>query len=174
MSITTVHVIGKIVTPDGTGVAGGRITFGLSVPGRVEDAGETERVAPRWSVTIASDGTVDFTIIPNDVISPSDTYYNVTYAPVGQQEWSERVVITTLPSTIEIGDFDVIGEALPDTGGRFRPPLFPSGIIAGEQYDGWIWRVPGVLGVNPGAIRTCLVNAAGDTWEFIDLVTGGP
>lgn len=174
MSVATVHVVGRIVAPDGTGVAGGTITFTLSVPGRVEDSGETGRVARAWTFPIDLDGAVDFNLIPNDAIDPAGTWYDVTYAPTRQPVWSERVQVTTLPAEIEIGDLDVIGEVAEPVETRFRPPLFPTGIVQGPAYDGWIWRVPGIAGVSPGALRTCLVNGAGNAWEFIDIATGGP
>ncbi|MDH3834761.1 MAG: hypothetical protein OES34_11490 [Nitrosopumilus sp.] len=105
MAIAVKTIDGKIVTPDGVGWAGGTIYFSLSVHGTVDDAGTEQIVAANGVTVIQSDGSVDFDLIPNDIITPADTVYIVKFfAPDGSRMTQHWRILTTDPSTINIGD----------------------------------------------------------------------
>lgn len=103
MAVTRSRITGKILTPEGVGVAGGTIRITLSESGSTEDGGTgTQRVGGTYTATIASDGSVDFYLVPNDVITPSGTTYLAEYVLRNGAHYQENWNLTT--GDKEIGD----------------------------------------------------------------------
>ncbi|HET6373003.1 MAG TPA: hypothetical protein VFG76_06835 [Candidatus Polarisedimenticolia bacterium] len=108
-AIETSTVTGKVYTPDGQLVTAGSILATLSGPGSTNDttSGATQRVAARASFSIDPNGSiVAMTLVPNDAISPSGTYYRVAFtvsSPI-RASWEEMWVVASSPDPVEIGD----------------------------------------------------------------------
>ncbi|HET6373004.1 MAG TPA: hypothetical protein VFG76_06840 [Candidatus Polarisedimenticolia bacterium] len=91
------------------GVAtGGTVLAVLSDAGSSNDlvTGKTERVNGRTKVTIDPNTGVSLPLVPNDAITPANTYYAVTFevnAPV-RTSWTELWSVTATPDPVEIGD----------------------------------------------------------------------
>src|SRR6266540_3880075 len=84
MAIPTVTIQGKVVAPNGAGIAKGTVTAKLSQAGSVLDGAVSQRVASSTRVTLGSDGALPaFALIPNDAIVPSGTYYRVRFSTEG-------------------------------------------------------------------------------------------
>ena len=106
MAVPKVTVQGKVLQPSGSGQVG-TITVKPKVSTKVIDDsdGSSYWVPSEEVFTIASDGTVAFDIIPNDVMLPVTTY-EVTIRsgtdPVfdlGTEEWN----VASSPDPIDIG-----------------------------------------------------------------------
>lgn len=66
---TTVAVDGKVLLPSGLGAPGGEVRTLLTTPGSVDDGG-TEQLINGFSINpIGPDGTVAFSLVPNDIIT---------------------------------------------------------------------------------------------------------
>jgi hypothetical protein len=108
MSITTVTITGKVLTPDGLAPKRGTVTAKLSQPARALDATTADWVASEASDTLGADGSVTLSLAPNDALTPSGTVYVVTYSVVTGSgrpvQWTERWSLASSPSTIAIGD----------------------------------------------------------------------
>src|SRR6266540_2502463 len=108
MALPTVTIQGKVVAPNGAGIAKGTVTAKLSQAGSVLDGAVSQRVASSTRVTLGSDGALPaFALVPNDAIVPSGTYYRVrvhTEDELGVPfAWEEKWQFTSSPSTIDIG-----------------------------------------------------------------------
>lgn len=113
MAVPTVTVNGKVVTPSGAAVTSGSLKIELSRPATVTDpvGGEKERVGGIQTAAIGSDGSVNFPIVPNDVIvldgnsSPGGTRYIVTFSVVTpvRATWVEYWNVKTAPNPVAIG-----------------------------------------------------------------------
>lgn len=111
MAMPTTTVQGKVILPDGTAATAGTISFELSEPGKANDGTYDNRIGGKFETDIASDGSVDFTLVPNDVItrdgqgSPGGTYYQVTFLVTSpyRSEWSENWEVDTTPDPVDIG-----------------------------------------------------------------------
>ncbi len=122
-AVETTTVNGKIVTPDGVVVTSGKIAAFLSDPGTTPDTGtaESQRVSAKASGTVAATGDVSITLVPNDAITPSGTYYTVRFTirqPI-RASWVERWSVTTSPDPIDIGDVTRLDVAPGITVGNF-------------------------------------------------------
>jgi len=102
MAIATVNVIGDVLLPSGS-AAGGEIRVRISEVGSVDDGGDERVVVGESRFPIAADGSVDFELIPNDIISPSGTFYVATIAgPTGVARvlgWN----LASAPDPVDIG-----------------------------------------------------------------------
>lgn len=105
-AVETTTITETVFLPEGLQATGGKITCQISDAGTVDDAGTSQRVGGRMETSIASNGTVNFTLIPNDAITPSGTYYTCTIKTTGpkRSSWTEKWSITTSPDPIDIGD----------------------------------------------------------------------
>jgi len=104
MAAETTRITGLVLLPSGAPCTGGRMRIRLSGPGKVEDAGVTQKVHGVIDVAIGSNGAVDFTLIPNDAITPSGTVYRVEFETNDGFRWTEHWSVTTAPDPTEIGD----------------------------------------------------------------------
>ncbi len=106
-AIPTRAVSGKLLQPDGTAAASGAITCQLSQAGSVLDGATWQRVAGQAVGTVAADGTVTMSMVPNDVISPSGTAYLCSFstrATSGRPvSWTETWQVATGAGSIDIG-----------------------------------------------------------------------
>lgn len=77
MAIPKTLITGKFLLPDGTAPAAGAVTFRLSRPGSAVDGAVSQLVVSEVRVTLGADGSLPagFGLCPNDVITPSGTYY---------------------------------------------------------------------------------------------------
>jgi hypothetical protein len=107
MALSTVPITGKILAPNGRSVGPGTVTCRLSHPGSVLDAALAQRVATEVVVRFGSDGSLHgFALVPNDVITPSGTFYLVTFSVmVGGKaiSWNEHWQLASNPNPIDIG-----------------------------------------------------------------------
>lgn len=102
MPPTTVTITGKVLGPSGSPARGGRIRIHLVDAGSVEDGSVTQIAGGETVVPIAADGTVNFPIIPNALISPSSSY-EATFECEGSR-WQRSWIVPTSPSTQHVGD----------------------------------------------------------------------
>ncbi|HOC17126.1 MAG TPA: hypothetical protein PKK95_02605 [Vicinamibacterales bacterium] len=107
-AVQTTTVEGYVLNPSG-GAHTGTIVCTLSHAGASDDltTGESERVASKYSTTIASSGAVNFALVPNDAITPANTSYTCVFT-VGsgatRSSWTERWSVGTSPDPVDIGD----------------------------------------------------------------------
>lgn len=113
MAVPTINVVGKVVRPDGVGLAGGDLLVKLIHPGHADDGG-TEVVVgagPRKYV-IEVDGSVDFDLIPTDIITSHDggsSVYKVTFRQTDGNFWVQFwVLLASGDNPIDIGDITVV------------------------------------------------------------------
>ncbi len=108
-AVETTTVRGKVLSPNGQIVTKGTITAVLSTAGSAEDPalGITQRVATRVIGTIDPNGDITgLVLVPNDVITPSNTHYTVSFsvqAPI-YGSWAELWSVTTSPDPVDVGD----------------------------------------------------------------------
>jgi len=106
-AVETTTVQGKVLAPNGAAFTSGTITAVLSAAGTTDDAGTSQRVAMRETGSIDPNGTITgLVLVPNDVITPSSTYYTVTFsvkAPI-YGSWTELWSVATAPDPIDVGD----------------------------------------------------------------------
>ena len=102
MALPTVTITGTVYDPSGTGVAGGVITITPSAPFAIDDdaTSETYRVGGITSAIIAADGTVNFTMIPNQ----ESTTYRARFRIADGRTWEEVWTILSAPASQDIGD----------------------------------------------------------------------
>ena len=107
MAVTLVTVAGHVVDPDGTSLASGTVTAYLSQAGATPSGAESVRIAGESSSAIGALGAVSFGLVPNALITPSGTYYVMTFAgllPSGTAtRWVEHWQLAASPSTIDVG-----------------------------------------------------------------------
>jgi hypothetical protein len=109
MAISTKNITGKIVTPDGVGWAGGSIYYSTSASATVDDGGAEQIVGATKVVSIQLDGSVDFDMIPNDIMTPADTIYVVRFfAPDGSRMIQYWRINNADSSPISIGDVEKV------------------------------------------------------------------
>lgn len=107
--VTTVHIVGNVLLPDGSTPRSGHIDVKLSQPGTTEDGiGGDMKVGGRFRTTLLSGGRVDFFIVPNDDITPAGTTYRAEYSLVdrhGHTFFTDAVwSVNSTPVTQNIGD----------------------------------------------------------------------
>lgn len=104
---TRVTISGHVLTPDGTAPVSGRITAKLSTSGSTLDGGESVKVATETTADLGTGGAVSLALAPNDAITPSGTYYLVTFivslANGRRAQWAERWQLTSADLTLDIG-----------------------------------------------------------------------
>lgn len=107
MAVPVVSVSGFVTPPSGGGVVdGGKIHFELSTRGFVTDDVDGSvkyTIAGVGSADVASDGSVSFNIIPNDLISPASTTWKISYVIDGDR-WEETWVVSSSPSSQDLAD----------------------------------------------------------------------
>jgi hypothetical protein len=142
MPIATIAITGGVLAPDGTGVSGGKIEIYLMPPGGHADDGGTEQViAPRKTVIIEDDGSVDFDLIGNDLITaPSGgaTYYKAVYH-VGDIQWTQYWDIDSTGGAIDIGEITILLVGADGLGQLW--PLLTADLPATERNRGRPYRI---------------------------------
>ena len=113
-AVETTSVSGKVLLPNGAAATSGTIQAVLSAAGTAPDGAVQQRVLGRYSGTIAADGTVTgLVLVPNDVITPTGTYYQVTItvrtptASTSNEKWT----VSTSPDPINIGAITRLDQA---------------------------------------------------------------
>jgi hypothetical protein len=111
MAVPITTITGKVLTPDGLAVVKGTVSARLSQPGSVLDGTDSQRVAETAKATVGADGSIALSLVPNDALTPSGTFYNVEFkVGVGGKEakWSEKWQITgTAP--LDLGEVPRLG-----------------------------------------------------------------
>lgn len=107
MAVPTVSITGHVLAPDGSAPTSGHITAKLSAPGSTLDGAESVRVAAEVTEDLGTGGTLSFGLVPNDAITPSGTYYLVTYivglANGRRVQWAEKWQLTSDDLALDIG-----------------------------------------------------------------------
>jgi hypothetical protein len=118
MAVPSVTITGSLVTPDGDTPSKGTIRCRLSQPGTALDGGSAVRVIP-FATGSVTDGVVSLSLVPNDAITPSGTFYQVSFTvtlDTGRTlAWTENWQLASSPSPIDIGAvprIDEVSEAL--------------------------------------------------------------
>lgn len=146
MPIPQVSITGKVLGPDGNGVAGGTIAAALSVPGTVRDSSGNfdQRVGGVQKFPIGVDGSVaGLTLVPNDAITPAGSFYTVTITLPNGILWVELWQLVT-GTPLEIGDVTIIG-AQP-VGLELALPSRPATPFAASAIRGHMYLIPGGTG----------------------------
>lgn len=120
-AVETTTLSGKVYLAGGVVATSGSVTAELSDEGSTDDSGTTQRVAGRVTGSVGSDGSVTMALVPNDAITPTGTYYDVTFSvrsPV-RVSWSERWSVTTSPDPVEVGDITRLDAATGITVGSY-------------------------------------------------------
>lgn len=113
MAVPTVSVTGKVLTPTGAAANGGNIVFELNRPGSVIDPASSarERIGGQVVALIGTDGTLNFNLVPNDVIyidgnqSAGGTRYNarVNVTAPTRSSWLEVLNVKSAPNPVVYG-----------------------------------------------------------------------
>jgi hypothetical protein len=101
----TTTITGNVLYPSGGAVTQGTVTATLSTAGTAPDGAGSSVVSSSVTATIGGGGAVSITLVPNDVITPSGTYYTVRYAVQAPTatSWVEKWTVTTAPDPVAIG-----------------------------------------------------------------------
>lgn len=104
-AVETTTVNGTVYDPSATGATGGKIVCTLSASGAASNGSTMQKVAGKYQATIQSDGSVSFTLVPNDVISPSGTYYTCEFTvnTIPRATWTELWRVDTSPDPVAVG-----------------------------------------------------------------------
>lgn len=144
-AIETTTITGTVYAPDGSVATGGSITCALTpTPGRASDGTNLQVVASRYVATISGSGTVSFTLVPNDVISPAGTVYACTYTITGplRSTFTESWSVTTAPDPVSIGAIARVGGptlTLPTITGAAGTLEVANGSSGLQPATGYIW-----------------------------------
>lgn len=112
MAVATKTINGQVLNTAATGLAGGRLHIRLSKIATVDDSGTQQVVVPPQDQVIAPDGDVQFDLIPNDAMTPGDTFYIFTYYPPKGAIAKEYVRVLSADSDpIAIGDLTRVAAA---------------------------------------------------------------
>lgn len=113
MSVPIVTVTGHVVTPSGTPATGGNIVFELTKAATVIDPASSarERIGGQVVVLIGADGSLNCSLVPNDVIildgnlSPGGTRYiaRVNVSGPTRCSWSETLNVKSAPNPVAYG-----------------------------------------------------------------------
>ncbi len=176
MAVEKTTITGKVYMPNGSAAAGGSILIRLSQRGTVLDGAVVQVVNGQVRVPIAADGSVSFTLIPNESITPSGTFYVAEYSAPDGFKWKELWEITINPDPMEIG-------AIAQVAGSVSIPeelTFPSlsALPAPSlSYRRKVKVIEGGVGIPDQAV-ICLKAgtqvAGADVYEWVTLQTGGP
>lgn len=88
-------VTGKVTKPDGTAAGPGKIFMEISAKGYVIDDNDTSvkyEVVGTLDIDVDENGNVSFGVTPNDLITPSATYYKTVYLINGFR-WEEDITV---------------------------------------------------------------------------------
>jgi hypothetical protein len=170
MALPTVTVSGKLRLPNGDVIgATGKLIITLSTTkGHATDDADGSvyyTVTGSKKITPDSAGDVSFSIVPNDVITPAGTYYNVLYIGGGEKV-EETWTVASSPDPV---DLQQIPKSTPAA--VTAPHQIPS-IAAlptpGSDYSGVIYVVTG-----PPQIAYICLQAADTTWSWVPIALGG-
>ncbi len=105
-AVETTTLAGKIVLPGGAVATGGKVRATISDTCATDDGGTEQLVRGRTQGTIAANGDVTLVLVPNDVCTPTGTFYTVKISVTGPERasWTEKWSITTSPDPVDIGD----------------------------------------------------------------------
>lgn len=174
MAVTETTIQGKVRTPGGV-ATGGTIKCSLIGVHHLDDGG-TEHVIMGFSrETIASDGSVSFTLPSNDTLTPAGSYYRFDYEITGPivHEETKNYVVNSSPSTQDIGDLPEYGGAV---AGNVQGWLSYDGTIAAFEaaypaaagYRNFVAVVRQGSSLADYELR-CLKNSS-DTYEWVVVV----
>ena len=102
----TTTISWTVLAPNGSPATSGTVTAVLSGPATAPDGAGSSSVMTRVVGNIASNGTVLLELVPNDIMTPSDTYYTFQYAirtPVSGSSAEKRIVLAS-PDPANIGN----------------------------------------------------------------------
>lgn len=113
MAVPTVTVNGHVLTPSGAVATGGNIILELTRAASATDtaSGVRERIGGVTTAPIAQDGSVNFPMIPNDIIildgnvTPGGSRYRATisvHSPT-RATWTETLNIKSAPNPVAFG-----------------------------------------------------------------------
>lgn len=103
--VETTTINGKVFLPSGAAATGGTLSASLNQAGSTLDGSTQVAIQGATAGTIGGDGTVSLVVVPNDAITPSGTYYNVTIKTTGPvvSSWTEKWRVATSPDPVNIG-----------------------------------------------------------------------
>ncbi len=174
MALPTVSVTGKLRAPNGDIISGGKLFLQLSsIKGHAtDDVDGSVHYTIHGAKQVTSDvlGDVAFTLVPNDVITPADTYYDVII--LGQA--LKHVEVWTVASSPDPVDIQAIPKSA--TAQTLQTPWTWTPITqavldtmpAGPQYAGRGYRVTGP----PDKLVVCM-QALDTTWSWVIVALGG-
>jgi hypothetical protein len=154
MAVELTTITGKVLLPGGGAPpAGSRALIRLSAQGRAEDGsvtqvvgGVVEAVLDSAGSIFAADGVAALTLVPNDAITPTGTFYRVDFSIKGGLGWQELWNLTTAPDPVQIGDIQRLSEGTLIT---VAPTGYATSVLptAAESMRGQIWNKQGAAGV---------------------------
>lgn len=107
MAVPTTQITGNILAPDGSAPTSGLVIARLSAPGRAVDGAATVDVGAEASVDLGTGGSISISLVPNDNIVPSGTYYLVTIilflASGRRAQWTEKWSVPYTQTAISVG-----------------------------------------------------------------------
>ena len=103
MAYNLIRVEGTILGPNGEGVYGGYIEYGLDQIATVNDGNGIQQVLGKQRVSINGDGFVEADVISNDDITPAGTRYNVLVVPSTGVAYHLTWNVPNTPASQDIG-----------------------------------------------------------------------
>ena len=138
-AVETTTVQGMVVLPDGQVATKGSLRIQISTSGSTPDTATAQNqvVSGRFTTQIGVDGSVSFALVPNDAITPSGTFYFVSYSvksPI-RASWKEKWSVATSPDPVDIGAITKLEVAPGITVGSFVlfVAVAPSGACTGAD-----------------------------------------
>jgi hypothetical protein len=170
MAKPTVAVTGKLMLPTGDVIgATGKLIITLSTTKGhcTDDAVATTHYTITGSKLINPDaaGDVSFSLVPNDVITPAGTHYDVLYI-AGDEKIDEEWTVASSPNPVDLKE-------IPKTTGAgvtspYQIPTIAALPAAAADYAGLLYRTAGP----PSKVWSCEQNYAG-VWSWVVIVVGG-
>jgi hypothetical protein len=106
--LAIVHIIGKVLQPDGLPAASGSLVYKLSEPATLVIGAESDRIGGRGYASIDGLGNVSFDIVANDVLTPSGTYYTVRLTSRRTNRrpfvWTEKWSVASSTGPVDVGE----------------------------------------------------------------------
>ena len=198
--LTRVLIRGPILTPDGEPLTSGYVEVRLSQAGSAMDGASSVRIAGGSRVsaifTLSTGGLLPGTarLVPNDVITPSGTYYRVRVVGVSPDSqlpviWEERWQLASTPDPVDVGAVPrldaVPGTVITTAWNQYDLLLFASGKPGASQTIARVVMPRQVtipagaaasrcdVGVNPTAEATLTIQRNGTPVGTVTISTGG-
>lgn len=147
-TLPTVTISDTVMTPFG-GTFSGRVSISLRYSGPLAAGSQT--LVPGFIRLNVSNGALNVSLVPNSVINPPGTSYNVHYSSTNGFSWEETWVVPAYPPTTNIASVRV--STIPT----------PSVVIAPQQIS--------TVGASPGQVL--VYNGTSVSWASVGGGSGG-